>query len=176
MSRANGSLRISSRRDLLVRSVAPYWIIHFTSSGSSRLGGTRLSGPPIDVGLPISLPRARQACPSSSRRDLLVGSAWRDALVASAAQCLIIHHVSTGTTGVPLRFPSRRDALVASAAISFPPKNLTHTGERPGLKQGGNTKRGRGPHLLLILSGPYRRVHSMGRSSKGIAGRNPQCL
>ena len=37
-----------------------------TPLGLPLLGGTRLSGPPIDVGSPISLQRARRACPSDS--------------------------------------------------------------------------------------------------------------
>jgi hypothetical protein len=56
---------------------------------------------------------------SVSWRDLLVRSARRDAIVASAAQRLIIHPTSAGTTGVPLRISCRRDVLVRSAAQSW---------------------------------------------------------
>jgi hypothetical protein len=74
------------RRDLLVRSAAPGWIIHFDSArmtsvplrirlhtfpslGGTRssrppLGGTCSSGPRRQVGLSISIRRARQARPS----------------------------------------------------------------------------------------------------------------
>jgi hypothetical protein len=68
------------------------------------LGGTRLSRPTHDVGLPIALQRARQACPSDSLWNTLVRSVpRRDALVASDARRWIAHCASAGTTSMPLR-------------------------------------------------------------------------
>jgi hypothetical protein len=58
------------------------------------LGGTCLPGPPNNVGSSIPLRRARQACLSDPRRDLLV---------RSAEQRWIIYPAPPGTTSVPLR-------------------------------------------------------------------------
>jgi len=67
------------------------------------LGGTRLSRPPRRIGLSIAIPRARQACPSNLRRDLLVRSAAQPWIIHSDTTDATSASLQAGTTSVPLR-------------------------------------------------------------------------